>query len=223
MKSFLFILILIVASCIYTSAQTDKIPSCPTIRVTGPTSAPKPDEPMIFTASLSEEAEKFNLQYNWTISGGEIIEGQGTLVVKTSRKNIGGSLTLTIEVGGLPPDCFKTASETGFIDRPPKFQLVDEFSIIPSRIDKARLDNFLISLRNDPSAVGYIIESFAKGTSRKIIQQKSQRMFGYLKLRGIEKDQIILLNRFSDKNLTQFYLVPTGANPPTCDDCVSAN
>lgn len=224
MKSFLFILILIVASCINTSAQTDKIPSCPTITVTGPTSAPKPDEPMIFTASLSQEAEKFNLQYNWTISGGEIIEGQGTLVVKASRKNIGGNLTLTLEANGLPQECKKTASETIFAPSPPpQIQLLDEFSIIPSRIDKARLDNFLISLRNDPSAVGYIIESFAKGTSRKIIQQKSQRMFGYLKLRGIEKDQIILLNRFSDKNLTQFYLVPTGANPPTCDDCVSAN
>jgi hypothetical protein len=130
MKSFLFILILIVASCINTSAQTDKIPSCPTITVTGPTAIPNPDKPITFTASLSEEAEKFNLQYNWTISGGEITEGQGTLAVKALRKN---------------------------------------------------------------------------------------------KITGIEKDQIVLLNRFSNKNLTQFYLVPTGANPPTCDDCVSAN
>ncbi|MDQ3372682.1 MAG: hypothetical protein M3521_02175, partial [Acidobacteriota bacterium] len=78
---------MIAASCVNISAQTDKIPSCPTITVTGPTSAPKPDEPMTFTASLSEEAEKFNLQYNWTISGGEITEGQGTLAVKALRKN----------------------------------------------------------------------------------------------------------------------------------------
>ncbi len=223
MKSFLFILILIVASCINTSAQTDKIPSCPTIRVTGPTSAPKPDEPMIFTASLSEEAEKFNLQYNWTISGGEIIEGQGTLVVKASRKNIGGNLTLTLEVNGLPQGCKKTASETSFAPSlPPQIQLFDEFSIVPSRIDKARLDNFLTSLREDPSAAGYIIESFAKGTSRKMIQQKIQKVFGYLKKAGIEKDRIILLNCFSNKNLTQFYSVPAGAIPPTCDEHVFA-
>ena len=138
MKSFLFILILIVASCINTSAQTDKIPSCPTITVTGPTAIPNPDKPITFTASLSEEAEKFNLQYNWTISGGEITEGQGTLAVKALRKNIGGNLTLTLEVNGLPQGCKKTASETGFTDHPPQIRLFDEFSIIPSRIDKAR-------------------------------------------------------------------------------------
>ncbi len=223
MKSFLFISILILVSCVNTSAQTDKIPLCPTITVTGPNAAiPYPVKPIIFTASSSEEAEKFNLQYNWTISGGEIIEGQGTSAIKALQKNIGGSLTLTVEVNGLPQECKKTASETVFIDPPPQIHLFDEFSIVPSRIDKARLDNFLTSLRNDPSAVGYIIESFAKGTSRKIIQQKSQKVSGYLKIAGIEKDRIILLNCFSNKNLTQFYSVPAGAIPPTCDEHVFA-
>lgn len=178
---------------------------------------------MIFMASLSEEAEKFNLQYNWTISGGEIIEGQGTLAVNVLQKGAGGGFTVTVEVGGLPPDCAHTASETGYIDRPPQFRKLDEFSFSASRINKARLSNFLVSLRNDPSAVGYIFESFAKGTSRKMIRQKIQKVFGYLKIAGIEKDRIILLNCFSNKNLTQFYSVPAGAISPTCDEHVFPN
>jgi len=155
--------------------------------------------------------------------GGEIIEGQGTLSVKALQKNIGGSLTLTLEVNGLPPNCFKTASETGFTHPPPQIKVLEEFSITPSQIDRAKLDNLLASLRNDPSAMGYIIESFAKETSRKTIQQKNQKIFGYLKITGIEKDRIVLLNAAADKNLTRFYLVPSGATPPSCDDCVSAN
>lgn len=224
MKSFLFILILIFAFCVAAFAQTDKIPLCPSISVTGPAGVPKPDEPIVFTEILSKEADKFNLQYNWTVVGGKIIEGQGSLSVKAIHKEAGRNLTLTVEVNGLPEECARTASETSSAPcLPPTLQLLDEFSISESRIDKARVDSFLVNLQNDPSAAGYIIESFTKGTSRKTIQQKSQRIFGYLKLRAIEKDQIVLLNCFSNKTLTRFYSVPAGATRPTCDDLVSAS
>ena len=223
MKSFLFISFLVLTSSVAAIAQTDKISSCPKINFTDPAGALKPDEPIPFTASLSEEAEKFNLQYNWTVLGGEIIEGQGTLSVKALQKNIGGSLTLTLEVNGLPQECKKTASETVFTDPPPQIKVIEEFSITPSQIDRARLDNLLASLKNDPSATAYIIESFAGKITRNTIERKNHKIFDYIKTKGIDKDRIILLNADDDRNLTRFYLVPSGTNPPSCDDCVTAN
>jgi len=49
---------------------------------------------------LRKEAEGFALQYNRTVIGGEIIEGQGTSTVEALPKNDGGSIIVTLEVGG---------------------------------------------------------------------------------------------------------------------------
>ena len=97
----------------------------------------------------------------------------------------------------------------------------DEFSIAATRIDKARLDNFLVGLQNNPSAIGYIIERFERKTPRLIVQRKNRKIFNYLKLRAFDKDRIVLLNASANENLTQFVLVPAGASPPICDDCIS--
>jgi len=223
MKSFLFVLILILAFCGGTFAQTDKISPCPTIDVTGPAGIPNPDEPILFTASLSKEAEKFNLEYKWTVSGGEIIGGQGTLAVRALQKNLGETLTLTLEVIGLPEKCEKTSSESMSICVGYTLELLDEFSIAAFQIDKARLDNFTARLQNNPSAMAYIIEKFERKTSRNAIEQKNQKILNYLKTKGVQRDYIVLLNALTDKNLTQFVLVPAGASPPICDDCVSVN
>jgi len=180
-----------------------------------------PDEPMTFTASLSKEAEKFNLEYKWTISGGEIIEGQGTLAVKALRKDFGESLTLTLEVIGLPQECENTSSETAPNICSISVEPIDEFSIAASQIDKDRLDNLAVRLQNNPTATAYIIEKFERKTSQKAIEQKNQKIIDFLKSKEIEKDRIVLLNAFADENLTEFIFVPAGASPPTCDDCIS--
>lgn len=224
MKS-LFITILVLTFCAAAArAQTNEISPCPTVDVTSPAEIVLSGETATFTGNLSEKARKYNLQYQWTASGGEIIEGQGTLSVKVFQKSekAGDNFTLTLEVIGLPPECSNRASETAFIAPlcPIELEHTDEFSIYTSRINKARLDAFLLRLKNTPSGMGYIIESFAKKTSRNLINQKNQKIFSYLKFRGFKKDQIVLLNAFAYENLTQFIFVPAGATPPDCDDCI---
>jgi hypothetical protein len=222
MKSLLFNSVLILISCAAAFAQTNEISPCPTIDVTGSPRIIQFGETATYTANLSEEAKKFNLQYQWAVSGGEIIEGQGTLVVRILRKpeNAGESLTLTIEIIGLPEKCPNTSSESLACTLPPSLLTVDEFSASASQINKARLGNFAVELQNAPSAIGYITENFARKTSRKAIERKNQKIFDYLQTKGIEKDRIVIQNSFADKNLTQFILVPAGASPPSCDDCL---
>ncbi len=179
-----------------------------------------PDEPITFAASLSKEAEKFNLEYKWTVSGGEIIEGQETLIVRALQDESGKSLTLTLNVIGLPQGCENTSSESVFICIGFTPELIGEFSTVAPRIDKAKLDYFAIRLQNNPSAIVYIIEKFEKKTSLNTIKQKNQKIIDYLTAKGIEKDRIVLLNTSADENLTQFISVPAGTPPPTCDDCI---
>jgi hypothetical protein len=75
-------------------------------------------ETITFSAKFSRAAE--NIVYNWSISGGEIIEGQGTARIKVATPpEMGGlSLTATVELGG-EPICFHavTGEKTISIER----------------------------------------------------------------------------------------------------------
>ena len=222
MKSFFASTVLVLTFCVGTFAQTNEVSPCPTVSVIGPAGIPSPDEAITFTVSLSQEAEKFNLKYNWTISGGEIIEGQGTRVIKILEPEIftGKSFTATVEVIGLPKECkIVNASETFAIAILHSHRRVDEFSMSASQIDKARLDNLFIEIQNNPLAVAYIFERFERKTSQNVIKRKIQKITDYLmKEKRIEKDRFVISTAISDDNLTQYFIVPPGASPPKIED-----
>lgn len=89
---------------------------CPTITVSKPTEASKPGDSIIFTAHVQGTDTK-NFIYKWTISSGTIINGQGTpqIIIKTNPSMNNYSVIATIEIGGLCPTCYNTASETASI------------------------------------------------------------------------------------------------------------
>jgi hypothetical protein len=76
-----------------------------------------PDEPAEFGKTYNVKVRVTGgnpdqeLTYNWSISSGEIVEGQGTPSIKI-RLIKDRSPTATVEVNGLPPDCEKVASCT---------------------------------------------------------------------------------------------------------------
>ncbi len=222
MKSFLASTILVLTFCICTFAQTNEASPCPTISVMGPAGIPSPDEAITFTLSLSKEAEKFNLKYNWTISSGEVIEGQGTQIIKILEPKIfmGESFRAAVEVIGLPKECGTvTASETLAMAICHSHRRVDEFLISASQIDKARLDNLLIEIHNNPLAVAYIFERFERKTSQNVVKQKIQKITDYLIMeKRIEKDRFVISTAVADENLTQYFIVPPGASPPEIED-----
>ncbi|MBA3634045.1 MAG: hypothetical protein H0W58_14730 [Acidobacteria bacterium] len=215
MKSVSTFSILVLAFCIGTLAQTNETSSCPTISVTGPAEIPKPNEPVILIASIGEGAEKFNPQYKWTVRGGQIVEGQGTLILNVLQNNSGESLSATIEVIGLPKQCGNTATESLMCITPaPRPIQIDEISEPISQIDKARIDKIITALEDEPNAQLYVIAGFRKDTPQRLITREEQEIRNYLTKAEIEKDRIALIRIFTEIELTQFWLVPAGANPP---------
>lgn len=80
---------------------------CPSITVSCSDSV-KAGTNAVFTAAVSQGSDL--LSYNWTVSAGEITEGQGTSQIKVSTKGIGGqTITATVEVSA-EPGCGKTSS-----------------------------------------------------------------------------------------------------------------
>lgn len=116
MKTLIFI-ISILAFTYSVSAQSN----CPNVSVSGPPNIIAMGEQHTFTANLDKEAAKYQVKYFWTISGGQIIEGQGTNILKAIQKpdDFGKTLTAIVEIKGLPQGCSNTASASGEIIDPP--------------------------------------------------------------------------------------------------------
>ena len=70
-----------------------------------------------FSAKVSDWAKEQSPTYKWTVSGGEIIEGQGTSSIKvdTSGLERGTNVFATVEVGGLYQYCVRSVSVEGTV------------------------------------------------------------------------------------------------------------
>jgi hypothetical protein len=80
--------------CIYVDA-------CPVITVSPSPETVKAGESVDFSASVSGKSNA-NLTYNWSVSAGEITEGQGTprIKVKTTPEMADTNLTASVEISG---------------------------------------------------------------------------------------------------------------------------
>lgn len=90
---------------------------CPALTVDGPKSPTKSGDTMIFTANVNSGGGEIEITYKWKVSGGEIIEGQGTPVIKvaTNSKMAGKTVKATVEIEGVCEVCPKTESAEGLI------------------------------------------------------------------------------------------------------------
>jgi len=93
------------------AACADCRPPCPTITVDCPTSAVTPGTAATVTVNLSGGAAGVTPTYNWSVSDGTIASGQGTpsISIDTTGQD-GKNITATVEIGGLPPECQRSAS-----------------------------------------------------------------------------------------------------------------
>ena len=168
---------------------------------------------MTFTANVSGGPA---VTYNWTVTGGTIESGQGTpsITVRTSREDAGNTITATVQLGGLDPNCNCTtsASENGPVDRNPEAILVDEFGKLANDDVRARLDAFFVELQNNPSNQGYIINY---GTDRDIAARE-RLITNHIAFRRFDRTRITLV-RGGDLGTginTKLYRVPPGAENP---------
>jgi hypothetical protein len=180
-------------------------------------------ESMTFTANVKGSFD-YKIEYKWTVSGGNIVEGQGTkeLSVTQTREMAGEAVTVTVEISGLPKECPNVTSAS-FVSCPPSMRMIDGFTLEPTRIDKARLDSLFNELRNDPTATATIIEYFHKKTTLREIETKLNKLFAYAKLKDIQTDKIVVFISEAKENLTEFWIIPAGASAYECKDCIRVN
>lgn len=83
-------------------------PPCPTISVSCPSDVIG-DEPLIFKATVGLDTAD-PLRFEWSVYGGTIIDGQGTLRIKVQRLPGVSAMTASLALRGVPSNCSRTAS-----------------------------------------------------------------------------------------------------------------
>ncbi|HEY5838838.1 MAG TPA: hypothetical protein VIT19_07370 [Pyrinomonadaceae bacterium] len=190
--------------------------TCPTVGVTCPSDVDE-GQPATFTANFSQGTPTVSETYNWTVSSGTITSGQGTSSITVDTTGVGGgSVTATVEVGGVDPSCNRTASCTVQVRQrvgPRKF---DEYGNIRFNDEKARLDNYAIQLQNAPTDRATII---GYGACEGEGLNRANRAKDYLvNTRGIDAGRIDTVDGGCRSELhVELWLVPSGATAPAAD------
>ncbi|HXQ70868.1 MAG TPA: hypothetical protein VN844_10295 [Pyrinomonadaceae bacterium] len=190
-------------------------PVCPAVAVNGPTTAGV-DQPLTFTSNYNGGTAGITPVYNWTVSAGTIIEGQGTDRIKVDTKGLAGqTIRASLSLGGYNLEC---AADYAVTMPVPKLEgrRFDEFPDIARNDEKARLDNFAIELQNDPTATAYVIVYPGKNNKRYEVQEHSGRVVEYLvNSRGLDQHRIVtLVGPKRDQLRVELWLTPQGATAP---------
>ena len=191
-------------------------PVCPNVSIICPEN-PQLGQILTFRSSVTGGTPSVAGIYNWTVSAGTIVEGQGTDTIRVATAGLPGDQTInaSLSMGGYTLDCSATCSVSFPV--PVECRKFDEYSNIAYNDEKARLDNFAIQLQNDPSATAYIIVYPGAGGRPGVVQQRTTRAVDYLvNSRGITASRMVtLVGPVRDQLLVELWLCPQGAKPPS--------
>lgn len=85
-------------------------PPCSTLNISCPESVEE-GQALFFTLSISGGEPDMKPTYNWSVSAGKIVKGQGTYTIEVDTTGLAGKQVIaTVEVGDIPPECQRTAS-----------------------------------------------------------------------------------------------------------------
>jgi hypothetical protein len=88
--------------------------NCPTVSIAGPSDQLTAGDTLVFTANIS--GTNISVTYNWSISAGAIMSGQGTAMIIVNTDSLAGQyVTATVELGGVPRECISVSSATADI------------------------------------------------------------------------------------------------------------
>ena len=189
-------------------------PACPEVRLSCPDRATE-KAPVTFNASLSGGTPGIVPTYNWTVTNGHIISGQGTSSITVDTAGLAGqTITANVDAGGYGIPCPASCSVSLPIEEISK--KFDEYYDITRNDEKARLDNYAIELQSEPGRQGYVIVYRTRKANSIDAQQRAERISDYLiNSRGIDPSRFtVKIGAARDNWLIELWLVPQGAAPP---------
>jgi hypothetical protein len=189
-------------------------PVCPTIVVSGPDKV-RTGQSVTFSASVSGGTPSVPPAYNWTVSPGRIIKGQGTNRITVDTAGLAGqSVKATLMIPGFDSLNCSASSVAEIQPEPPGCRKFDEFTTISRNDEKARLENYAIEMRNDPTSTAYVIV-YPGRRGPGDVQQRITRIVDYVvNSRGIDRRRVVIIGPVCNEVVIELWICPQGAKAP---------
>jgi hypothetical protein len=197
-------------SLLFTKAQ-----NCPGVSVTPYSFEIAAGDTLVFIAGTT--GVEINVSYNWTISAGTIISGQGTAKIMVNTDGLGGQyVTATVELKGLPAKCTNTASSS--VEVIPSAQLVASGTFNNGLELKKAVQKFIAATSfKDSATVGtcFIYLYKKSSTAESAYKIFKEAVVSAFEFNNIRPDQYKIADGGTKKMETyeMFLLLPAGKDP----------
>ena len=183
---------------------------CPTVTVISPQGVTNVGDKMVFRAEVGAVGPK--LEFYWSVSLGTIVAGQGTpsIELATDRRMGGANVTATVTVGGLAPDCEKTASETAPVAPRLEWGSLDQWGPLKDNEQRSRFDTFFSELANNPHQTGLVVLLVTKRERRDHRNRRIQLIMDHVRFRNFDANRIWFCLERSIFEQTTIYRFPPG-------------
>ena len=191
-------------------------PSCPSITVSCPEKV-EINQPLNFCVSSAGGSPGVKPVYEWTVSAGRIVSGEGTNCITVDTTGLAGqSVRATLTMPGYSDLNCQASCLVQIPNELPKCRKFDEYSNITRNDEKARLDNYGIELQNDPTSTAYVVVYPGREGKPGEVQQRSTRVVDYLvNSRGIDRQRItVIVGSAREQLMVELWVCPQGAKPP---------
>lgn len=188
---------------------------CPTIAVEPNSDLVPAEDTLVFT--VVNKFLKTDVTYNWTISAGVIISGQGTARIFVNPQEASGmTITATVEIGGLPPKCNRVASYT--VDVIPGAQLVVSGTFRSGQELKNAVQKFIAAsgLKTpDNTGTAFVYLYKTANTSASTMKSYKDALLGAFEYNKLLPNQYKIADGGTKKLLFyEIYLMGPGAKEP---------
>jgi hypothetical protein len=191
--------------------------SCPVIKITCPNVAQE-GTTLSFTAVVSDVDKRVTPTFNWAVSAGTISSGQGTSEVTVDTTGLGESnVTAYVDVGGYARGCETSAScRARVVKRGPPAVKFSEYTPPDLSANRVQLGKWVGALKQDPSAVGYLIAYGGRTSRPEDAQTAANNALNYtknvLKMEG--KRTLYTVGGYRERPTVELWIAPKGGTPP---------
>lgn len=210
--------------CLKTVTRTDS-KACPYyIRLEGPERVYE-GEVITFTAYNASTETPVPLRYKWSVSNGTITSGQSTSAITVNTTGMGDQTVnaeLDVNDDVYSDQCRQIIKVPTYVEKTKttidRIKCDEAYAKAPDD-DKARLDNCVIAVQNNPDAQLYLIiyqGTDRASTTRNSYENLRKRALQYMvNVRGLDPNRIqIVRGPDRDKTTYEMWIVPPGAQPP---------
>lgn len=204
--------------CPTPTVRPENVVYCPSVRIAVVPYVPDPVAPIRLEAQVNVNRARIEPVFDWSISQGEIITGQGTdsITVKVAPGSE-GELTARVTLRGFSLECSPesttSTSRTAFGVR---HYLFDEFGDIRMGDEKARLDNLAVTLQEHPALQAHIVFYGGRSGPPNEAMSRAARAKDYLvAMRGMEADRVLIVDGgYRNEVSGEYWLSKRGTGTP---------